>query len=53
MTQEGAARAMYLEPGLWPLLILADGQGHGRYGHCGYGVGIVELALKLAAYIPE
>ena len=53
VTQEGVARAMYLEPGLWPLLILADGQGHGRYGHCGYGVGIVELALKLAAYIPE
>lgn len=50
---EAIARAMYLEPGQWPLVVLADGRGHGRYGHCGYGVGIVELALKLAGSIPE
>ncbi len=50
---EAVARAMYLEPGQWPLVVLSDGCGLGRYGHCGYGVGIVELALKLAASIPE
>lgn len=52
-TPETVARAMYLEPGQWPLVVLTDGRGQGRYGHCGYGVGIVELALKLAEAIPE
>ncbi len=47
-TPEQVARAMYLEPGQWPLLVLTDGTGSGCYGHCGYGVGIVELTMKLA-----
>ncbi len=47
---EALARALYLEPGVWPLLVLTDGQT-GYYGHCGYGVNTVPLALGLARYV--
>ena len=40
------ARALYLEPGVWPLLLLTDGQ-IGFYSHCGYSVGAIPLALEL------
>lgn len=48
---ETLARAMYLEPGIWPLLLLLDSRGYGRYGSCGYSVGLVELILKLSRLI--
>ncbi len=44
---ETLARSLYLEPGVWPLLVLTDGET-GYYGHCGYGVNTVPLALGLA-----
>ena len=41
------ARKLFLEPGVWPLLLL--GENHrGYYGTCGYQVGTLELTLKLA-----
>lgn len=41
------ARKLFLEPGVWPLLLL--GETHrGYYGTCGYQVGTLELTLKLA-----
>lgn len=43
---EYLARALYLEPGVWPLLLLTDGQ-IGFYSHCGYSVGAIPLALEL------
>lgn len=49
-TVEALARAMYLEPEVWPLLILTDGHT-GYYGHCGYGVNTLPLALGLAEYL--
>jgi transglutaminase-like putative cysteine protease len=42
------ARKMFLEPGVWPLLVLADERLRGYYGSCGYRVGLVELTLQLA-----
>ncbi len=45
------ARAMYLELGVWPLVLLLDSNGHGRYGSCGYSVGLVELIIKLSRQI--
>ncbi len=43
---EMLARALYLEPGAWPLMVLTDGKIAG-YSHCGYAVGTVGLALEL------
>lgn len=43
---EYLARALYLEPGVWPLLLLTDGE-IGYYSHCGYAVGAIPLALDL------
>lgn len=45
------ARKLFLEPGVWPLLLLTDGTHRGYYGTCGYQVGTVELTLKLADVI--
>lgn len=42
------ARKMFLEPGVWPLLLLVDETLCGCYGHCGYQVGIVDFVLDLA-----
>ncbi len=47
---EALARALYLEPGVWPLLTLTNGE-ISYYAHCGYGVNTVPLALKLARSI--
>ena len=43
---EYLARALYLEPGVWPLLLLTNGST-GYYSHCGYSVGSIPLALEL------
>jgi len=45
---ETLARVMYIEPGIWPLVLLLDSRGYGRYGNCGYSVGLIELILKLS-----
>ncbi len=42
------ARKLFLEPGIWPLLMLSDETHRGYYGTCGYQVGTLELTLKLA-----
>ena len=42
------ARKLFLEPGVWPLLMLSDETHRGYYGTCGYQVGTLELTLKLA-----
>lgn len=42
------ARKLFLEPGVWPLLLLTDETHRGYYGTCGYQVGTMELTLKLA-----
>lgn len=42
------ARKLFLEPGVWPLLLLTDSSHRGYYGTCGYQVGTLELTLKLA-----
>lgn len=42
------ARKLFLEPGVWPLLLLTDATHRGYYGTCGYQVGTMELTLKLA-----
>ena len=44
---ETLARALYLEPGLWPLMTVTDGS-ISYYAHAGYAVGSVALALELA-----
>lgn len=44
---ETLARALYAEPGAWPLTVLTDGRT-AYYGHTGYAVGSIPLALKLA-----
>lgn len=46
---EPLARALYLEPGVWPMLLLTDGS-YAFYAHGGYAVGTVPLALDLAAW---
>ncbi|RKJ41360.1 transglutaminase domain-containing protein [Acutalibacter sp. 1XD8-33] len=48
---EAAARRMYLEPGRLPLLVLADGEGYGRFACAGYNVGSVDLAAHLTQVI--
>ena len=48
---EAAARRMYLEPGRLPLLVLADGEGYGRFACAGYNVGSVELCAELCGVI--
>ncbi len=47
---EALARALYLEPGMWPLICLSDGET-AYYGHGGYAVGSVGLALELSELI--
>lgn len=42
------ARKAFLEPGVYPLMLLTDGSLRCYYGCCGYQVGGVALALKLA-----
>lgn len=49
---EALARALYLEPGLWPLTVLTDGS-LAYYGHAGYAVGTIPLALNLAGLAAE
>lgn len=49
---DALARALYVEPGLWPLTVLTDGTT-AFYGHAGYGVGIVPLALELAGEVKK
>ena len=43
---EPLARSLYLEPGMWPMLLLTDGS-YAFYAHGGYAVGAVPLALEL------
>ena len=45
---EAVARRFYLEPGVLPLLVLAERQGDGLYACAGYNVGSVELAAGIA-----
>jgi len=45
---EMLAKKLSLAPGVWPLLILTDETMLGRYGSCGYRVGVVAYALRLA-----
>ncbi len=47
---ENLARALYLEPGQWPLICLSDGET-AYYGHAGYAVGSVGLAMELSQLI--
>lgn len=47
------ARKLFLEPGVWPLLLLTDSTHRGYYGTCGYQVGTVELTLRLADCIQK
>lgn len=47
------ARKMFLEPGVWPLLVLTDSSHRGYYGTCGYQVGTAELTLNLNQCIPD
>ena len=49
---DALARALYVEPGLWPLTVLTDGTT-AFYGHAGYGVGIDPLALELAGEVKK
>lgn len=51
-SMEALARNLYLEPGVWPLLVVTDGKT-GFYGHCGYAVGSVPMALELMALAAE
>ena len=44
----GLARSLFLEPGVWPLAVLANKEHRGLYGVCGYQVGTVSLVLKIA-----
>lgn len=43
---EPLARSLYLEPGMWPMLLLTGGS-YAFYAHGGYAVGAVPLALEL------
>ena len=45
--EEGLARRMFVEPGRYPLLLLADREGNGLFACAGYNVGTGELLLKL------
>lgn len=45
------ARCLYLEPGVWPLVVLTDGSHRGYFGRCGYSVGTVPLLLRLLTCI--
>lgn len=49
---DAMARALYVEPGLWPLTVLTDGQT-AYYGHAGYAVGTIPLALDLVRALSE
>lgn len=51
-SMESLARDLYLEPGVWPLMVVTDGKT-GFYGHCGYVVGSVPLALDLMTMAAE
>lgn len=50
-TPAALARRLFLEPGVWPLLILSNAAHQGCYGSAGYQVGVVALALSLSKYI--
>lgn len=41
------ARRMYVEPDRFPLALLADRKGNGRYACAGYRVGTVQLILRM------
>lgn len=43
------ARRMYLDPDQLPLALLANSNGEGLYGCCGYNVGTAALLLRLVA----
>ncbi len=45
------ARGMFLDPDSLPVVVLADETYTGIYGHCGYTVGSVDMALKLARLV--
>ena len=49
---DAMARALYVEPGLWPLTVLTDGQT-AYYGHAGYAVGANQLAMDLGRGLGE
>ena len=42
------ARKMFLEPGVWPLMVLMDSKRTGLYGCHGYHVGSVDLVMRLS-----
>lgn len=42
-----AARRMYREPGVYPLIIAADDKGKGIFGACGYNVGTAGLLFQI------
>ena len=46
-------RRLYLDPDRLPLAILANRQGEGLYGCCGYNVGTAQLLLRLAAALKK
>lgn len=41
------ARRMYLDPDQMPLAVLANREGEGLYGCCGYNVGTAALLVRL------
>lgn len=45
------ARRLYLEPGLLPLVVLADRAGNARFACAGYNVGLVELVGACAGML--
>lgn len=45
------ARKMFLEPGVFPLMILTDSTHRGYFGTSGYNVGSVDLAIRLSAIL--
>ncbi len=47
------ARSMFLDPDSLPVVVLADETYTGIYGYCGYTVGGVDLALKLAQLVQD
>ena len=47
------ARELYLEPGLYPLICVANKEGKGVYGTAGYNVGTAEMLLKICKFLEE
>ena len=52
-TVSSLARRLYLDPDQMPLAILANRDGEGLYGCCGYNVGTAALLLRLIAGLKE